>query len=84
MLEDAFISKDSGIHFWSNIEGKRFTAEDLEKLSIDLSLSAKERASVEHIIAVLRRLDAHLPSARDLDLVSAEKKIAEKTATNRF
>jgi hypothetical protein len=62
MLEDCFISQESGKHLWSNIEGKKFSATDLEKLSTELPLSEKERVSVERIIDLLRRLDAHLPS----------------------
>jgi hypothetical protein len=72
MLEDCFISQESGKHLWSNIEGTKFTAADLEKLSTELHLSEKERTSVEHLIALLHRLD----TAHDSDRLSARAEIS--------
>lgn len=63
MIEENFTSTSgNGIHTWTNTEGTKFNATELEVLAAELPLSEKERASVEHIISLLRRLDAHLPS----------------------
>jgi hypothetical protein len=63
MIEENFISTTGdGIHTWTNTEGTKFTATELEGLAADMHLSEKERKAIEHVVDLLRRLDAHLPS----------------------